>query len=104
MARYIDADALKAYVSNKSTHWLNEWDTAGVLAAIDKQPTIEARPVVRGEWIIDKERCTATCSKCGKILRFSDEMQIVFLREEERFCYYCAADMRPKEESENAGN
>ena len=58
--RLIDADALKAYVNSLSTSPLNEWDTWGVLAAIDKQPTIAAPRWVRceeempddGEWAI----------------------------------------------------
>lgn len=40
MSELIDRQALKDYVSSLSTHPLNEWDTWGVLAAIDKQPTI----------------------------------------------------------------
>lgn len=42
MSDLIDRQALKDYVSSLSTHPLNEWDTWGVLAAIDKQPTITA--------------------------------------------------------------
>ena len=40
MSELIDRQALKAYVNSLSTHPLNEWDTWGVLAAIDKQPTV----------------------------------------------------------------
>lgn len=42
MSELIDRQALKDYVSSLSTHPLNEWDTWGVIAAIDKQPTITA--------------------------------------------------------------
>lgn len=49
MSRLIDADALKAYVNSLSTHPLNEWDTWGVLAAIDKQPTVATSPWHRVE-------------------------------------------------------
>ena len=45
MSELIDREALKAYVNSLSTHPLNEWDTWGVLAAIDKQPTIDAVPI-----------------------------------------------------------
>lgn len=38
--RLIDADRLKEYVNSKSSHPLCEWDTAGVLMAIDKQETV----------------------------------------------------------------
>ena len=40
MSDLIDRQALKDYVSSLSTHPLNEWDTWGVIAAIDKQPTV----------------------------------------------------------------
>lgn len=64
--RLIDADALKVYVSSLSTHPLNEWDTWGVLAAIDKQPTItaprwhrveEELPKEPGEYIVAYHPC-----------------------------------------------
>ena len=45
--RLIDADVLKQGVNGVSTHWLNEWSTLGVLAMVDKQPTVDAVPVVR---------------------------------------------------------
>ena len=40
MSELIDRQALKDYVNSLSTHPLNEWDTWGVIAAIDKHPTI----------------------------------------------------------------
>ena len=45
--RLIDANALKKAVNGRSTHWLNDWSTLGVLAIIDEQPTVDAVPVVR---------------------------------------------------------
>lgn len=47
MSRLIDADVLKQGINKVSTHWLNEWSTLGVLAMVDKQPTVDAVPVVR---------------------------------------------------------
>lgn len=49
MSDLIDRQALKAYVNSLSTHPLNEWDTWGVLAAIDEQPTVAASPWHRVE-------------------------------------------------------
>jgi hypothetical protein len=49
MSELVDRQALKDYVSSLSTHPLNEWDTWGVLAAIDKQPTVAASPWHRVE-------------------------------------------------------
>ena len=103
--RLIDANALKTKVFNFTLYvpWLRFGKTAiniilesyrkGVFEEIDNAPTVEAVEVVHGRWIIDKEHFKATCSNCGKVLRFSDEMQIVFIRDEERFCYYCGAKM-----------
>lgn len=62
--RLIDADALKAYVNSLSTHPLNEWDTWGVLAAIDKQPTVPAAP----RWV----RCEDELPIKGEIVIVSD--------------------------------
>ncbi len=63
------------------------------LAKIRKLRTVDAEPVRHGRWIVDIKRLKASCSECGKILQFSDEMQISLLRDEERFCYYCGAKM-----------
>ena len=49
MRELIDRQALKDYVSSLSTHPLNEWDTWGVLAAINKQPTVAVYPWHRVE-------------------------------------------------------
>ena len=43
----ISRSALKKYVNDNSTHWLNEWDTAGVLLAIEKAQAVDAVEVVR---------------------------------------------------------
>ena len=40
--RLIDADVLKAHINGLSTHCLNDWSTLGVLAAVDKQPAVDA--------------------------------------------------------------
>ncbi len=52
--RLIDANKLKQYVDSISGSWLSEWDTLGVLSAIDKQQTADAVEVVRCE---DCEHC-----------------------------------------------
>lgn len=45
--RLIDADELKRYINSISSGLLCEWDTLGVLSAIDKQQAVDAVPVVR---------------------------------------------------------
>jgi hypothetical protein len=43
---YIEREAFKAEIRRLSTHYLNEWDTLGVLAAADRIPAADVRPVV----------------------------------------------------------
>ena len=62
MSELIDRQALKDYVSSLSTHPLNEWDTWGVIAAIDKQPTVAASPWHRVEDESPKPGCYLTAS------------------------------------------
>lgn len=67
MARLIDADAVdyeNIMCSMAQLHWLN--------AIIEKQPTIEAVPVVHGEWNIGKfnagsETVFMECSECAAV-------------------------------------
>ena len=66
--RLIDANALKAHINGVSTHWLNDWSTLGVLAAVDKQPTVDAVEVVHGKWemgVDEGDYEYGTCSVCG---------------------------------------
>ena len=46
MPKYIDADSLKQYINDRSTHWLSEWSTLGMLGAVDAQPAADVAPVV----------------------------------------------------------
>ena len=46
MAEYIEREVFKAEIRRLSTHYLNEWDTLGVLAAADRIPAADVRPVV----------------------------------------------------------
>lgn len=90
MSRYIDADALKESVNGVSTHWLNDWSTLGVLSMIDKQPTIDAVPVVHGEWKIgiDANGDPVTyCSNC----KMPNYVQT-------NYCPNCGARMRGEQE------
>ena len=93
--RLIDANALKNHINGVSTHWLNDWSTIGVLAAVDKQPTVDAVEVVHGEWCEDYEtfvddsgqesypiQTGYVCSECGV-----DGSPIW------RYCPHCGAKM-----------
>ena len=61
--RLIDADALKKYVNDHSTSWLNEWDTAGVFLAIEKTPTVDTKEVKHAYWR-DCFQDSYLCSHC----------------------------------------
>lgn len=97
--RLIDADALRKYVNDKSTHLLNEWDTVGVLMVVDKQPTIDPdslRP--KGQWIGEADGYADGelvydvwyCSECNHCIDdgTDDPAQLP------NFCPHCGADMR----------
>ena len=45
---YIEREAFKAEIRRLSTHYLNEWDTLGVLAAADRIPAADVVPVPEG--------------------------------------------------------
>ena len=60
---------------------------------VDKQPTIEARPVVRGEW--KNSGMYMYCPVCGA--EFDDDIVNMCHDEDKRavnFCGHCGADMR----------
>ena len=66
-----------------------------VLDAIDKMPTIEAKPVVHAHW--KKWGCEGTvCSNCyGRVLYECDEQE-----KKSKFCPHCGAQMDFSEEKD----
>ena len=44
MARYIDADKVMQEINRIGGHNLCEWETIGVKALIDRQPTVDVAP------------------------------------------------------------
>lgn len=65
--RPIDAEELRKYVWSLSSNYLNEWDTAGVLMAIERSKTLDYSPVMLGEWVEQEDFCGDpyyTCSAC----------------------------------------
>lgn len=87
MSRLIDADKLKDAVYKSFTPYQREWASTIIIInkAIDAQPTVEAVPVVRGEWI--KYGSWGKCSVCGEVIAYRDKSN---------FCKECGADMRKK--------
>lgn len=65
MGDLISRSALVKEINEKSKSYLNEWDTMGVLIVIDRQPTVEAEPVVHGKWNGVEHDMFFECSICG---------------------------------------
>ena len=92
--RLIDADELYKTVTEKYRDIVEGMYPYNIVAydmsnLVKDAPTIEAVPVVHGEWIDGK------CSNCGVYI--PTDTRIDFIPEEEcEFCYSCGADMRKK--------
>lgn len=101
--KYIDSDHLLTALSvfndygNGNPHFLNGIRTAEEI--IKDAPAADVRPVKRGEWVkfgdvhdreTGQEFPVFYCSKCGAINYIGNHY----------FCYFCGADMRPKEDND----
>lgn len=84
MGRCIDADELKRYVVDVSSNVLCEWDTLGVLDAIDKVKTVDTESIPRAHWKINCDGYYSYCSRCG-CEPTSRQMT--------KFCDHCGAKM-----------
>ena len=85
--RLIDADKFEEFIRANCTDSLVElW-----CELVRRQPTIEAEPVVRGQWLIkEDESCFATwdyCSVCGFTMGFAGSSHYA------KFCPNCGAKM-----------
>ena len=90
--------------------WLNEncvgreehnkgWNACNEmwLKTIAEQPTVEAVPVVHGEWILEEKAGVDywCCSHCHKI------RSEYYAKPKDNFCHNCGTYMRKKENKEN---
>lgn len=96
MSDLISRSALLKSIWEVSTSPLNEWDTIGVLNIVNKQPTVEAKEVVHGEWkeatpkgVHSWSKGYARCSACDETIWSGWEMN---------FCPNCGCDMRTSAE------
>ena len=90
MAEYIDREAFKKEIRRLSTHYLNEWDTLGVLAAVDRIPAADVRPVVKARWVYT-DMSRLVCSNCGSPVAFALKADGWHHGD---YCPNCGADMR----------
>lgn len=94
MTRLIDADVLL-----KQSRRIVEYDEAGFsmeynavpTEEIKNAPTVDAVPVVRGEWKFNHFYDEWECSECGCLIALSDDAN-----GHPNFCPNCGADMRGK--------
>lgn len=95
MAEYIDREKIAAEARALSTHLLNEWDTIGVLALIDRQPAADVAEVRHGKWVWNGETCCNQCSVCGVgAMWFRVQMEYYY-------CPNCGAKMDESEDKDN---
>ena len=85
MGRYIDADALKKYISCIPA--LEGWRSMlrTICEWVDKQPTADVAPVVHGEWLVGDPYM---CSVCEKMANDTTP-----------YCPNCGAKMKSEGES-----
>ena len=90
--RLIDADELIiAFEPYHDCDWYTPW----IIKKINEAPTIEAVPVVRGEWkCVDEENEAWECSVCGKVWCLYGTP----IDNGMNYCPKCGADMRKKVE------
>ena len=84
--RLIDADNLK--IPNDAPY------KASVKRVVAQQPTVEAVPVVHGEWILEEKAGVDywCCLHCHKI------RSEYYAKPKDNFCPNCGADMRTSAE------
>lgn len=87
--RLIDADALNA--AFEPDHDC-DWYTPSIIETINEQPTVDAVPVVRGEWV--KKIYGWSCSECSE--SFGPELYYECGYKKPNFCPNCGVDMRGK--------
>lgn len=87
--RLIDADNLK--IPSDAPY------KASVKRVVAQQPTVEAVPVVHGEWILEEKAGVDywCCSHCHKI------RSEYYAKPKDNFCPNCGTYMRKKENKEN---
>lgn len=89
--RLVDADEIKTMFDPET------WQGEMMIAVADSLPTVEAVPVVHGEW--QEKSMDYVCSHCKTV--FDDDF--AWIQGEHKlpnFCPECGADMRKKVQDE----
>jgi DNA-directed RNA polymerase subunit RPC12/RpoP len=89
--RLIDADVFKTYINGQAN--IDELPKEYIRLLIDEQPTIEAAPIVHGEWLINTGCLDSApqykCSNCGKPQILSHNWVTLL----SKFCPECGTKM-----------
>lgn len=103
LTAYTDATTINTVVES-AYHYSNEWigGIRDALIEIGDIPAADARPVVRGEWVLDSDGLPV-CSHCGEIALqrvFTKVPQLIMNTRmiQSNFCPNCGADMRGEHE------
>ena len=102
--RLIDADALKASVmqvtETNEISFNNCFPYWQFSKCIEQAPTIDAVPVVRGEWLVtDAYPHRVYCSLCHKT-NVPNEESLFERNEYPKFCMWCGAKMEVEHETD----
>ena len=97
MSRYIDADKVMEEINRIGGHNLCDWETIGVKALIERQPSADVVEVRHGEWGFDG--LGWTCSECGEYaLANKAKLQV-----HSDYCPHCGAKMDGERRDQNEG-
>jgi hypothetical protein len=87
MARYVDADLIKERLEKTIINSGTDFINSVLIGLLERAPTENVRPVVRGEWKINCDGYYPYCSNC----RTEPKNGVM-----SNFCPHCGADMRCK--------
>lgn len=91
--KLIDADALMGML--ECGDWVHITDYNIAIYAVKDAPTVDAVPVVRGEWVGSDSQCGIACSVCGvSVDDFCCSADYIDMNYQPNFCPNCGADMR----------
>lgn len=99
MAEYIERERLLQDVRIIGNQPWSEWETAGVIDVINKQPAADVAPVVRGKWLnFYNDFSVAECSECAECFEVSPDQDpkkefFEAFKEFYNYCPSCGAKM-----------
>lgn len=93
--RLVDADELIKQGWRLERHGQSN-ELVGVMSIADV-PTVEAVPVVHGEWVLDKRKDRIYCNHCNNYTPYEwNETSYEISELISNFCPSCGSDMRKK--------